>query len=207
MDIETETLPPVMALALDASFGSVERWQEAVRALARTNADAPGLLRLVLLSADGTLALLWQPPGAPLPAGAIELMTLHGAAGQAPSSIDWDGVLQRYRQAAAAASVGLGVAASEAAGAQLLDVRRAGAFEQAATLIEGATWHDPAQVANWAGRLPRDAPVVVYCVLGHEVSQAAALRLRAAGIDARYLEGGIEAWQAQGLPVVPIPGR
>jgi hypothetical protein len=41
--------------------------------------------------------------------------------------------------------------------------------------------------------LPRDAEVVVYCVHGHEVSQAAAKAL-----GAQYLEGGIEAWRAAG---------
>ena len=38
----------------------------------------------------------------------------------------------------------------------------------------------------------RPAQVVVYCVYGLEVSQQAAAQLRAAGWDARYLQGGIE---------------
>jgi Fe-Mn family superoxide dismutase len=49
--------------------------------------------------------------------------------------------------------------------------------------------------------------VVVYCVHGHEVSRATALRLRAAGLDARFLRGGIAAWEAAGLPLQPrTPG-
>jgi hypothetical protein len=39
-------------------------------------------------------------------------------------------------------------------------------------------------------------------VHGHEISRNAAGALRAAGLDARYLEGGIEAWRAQGGPTL-----
>jgi Fe-Mn family superoxide dismutase len=49
--------------------------------------------------------------------------------------------------------------------------------------------------------------VVVYCVHGHEVSRSTAMQLRAAGLRARFLRGGIEGWQAAGLPLVDKPGR
>ena len=87
------------------------------------------------------------------------------------------------------------------AGALLLDVRRTAAYEAAASVIPGSSWHDPAAVAVWAGSLPAGRRVVVYCVHGHEVSQGAAAQLRAAGFNARYLRGGISAWQAAGLPL------
>ena len=51
--------------------------------------------------------------------------------------------------------------------------------------------------------VPRDREIVVYCVYGHEVGRATALRLRAQGIKARFLRGGIDAWQAAGQPVDP----
>ena len=87
------------------------------------------------------------------------------------------------------------------AGALLLDVRRTAAYEAAASVIPGSSWHDPAEVAVWAGSLPAGRRVVVYCVHGHEVSQGTAAQLRAAGFNARYLRGGISAWQAAGLPL------
>ena len=93
----------------------------------------------------------------------------------------------------------------EVAGAVLLDVRRAGMFEQAGTMIPGARWCDPATVATWAGEVPADREVVVYCVYGHEVGRATATRLRAAGVNARYLRGGIDGWQAAGRPLVNKP--
>jgi Fe-Mn family superoxide dismutase len=65
-------------------------------------------------------------------------------------------------------------------------------------LIPGAQWRDPGDVGTWAVQLPRDREVVVYCVYGHEVGRATAMRLCAAGIRARYLRGGIDAWKASG---------
>ena len=99
------------------------------------------------------------------------------------------------------ASEAFGVSADEAAGAMLLDVRRAGVFAQAAHLIPGARWCDPASVKQWAAELPAGREVLVYCVYGHEVGRATALRLRAAGLNARFLRGGIDAWQTAGRPV------
>ena len=51
--------------------------------------------------------------------------------------------------------------------------------------------------------MPIDENVVVYCVYGHEVGRATALRLRAQGVKARFLRGGIDAWQAAGRPLDP----
>ena len=80
----------------------------------------------------------------------------------------------------------------------MLDVRRAGVYAGATSRLPGATWHDPGSVESWASSLPADRDVVVYCVYGHEVGRATALRLRAAGLRARYLQGGIDGWQAAG---------
>ena len=83
----------------------------------------------------------------------------------------------------------------------LLDVRRAGVYEQASTLLPSARWRNPAAVGGWARELPADRKIVVYCVHGHEISRATALRLRAQGLRARYLQGGIAGWQAAGRPL------
>jgi Fe-Mn family superoxide dismutase len=72
-------------------------------------------------------------------------------------------------------------------------------------MLPGARWCDPATVADWAGELPAERAVVVYCVYGHEVSRATAMRLRAAGLKARYLRGGIDGWQGAGRAVVTKP--
>ena len=83
----------------------------------------------------------------------------------------------------------------------LLDVRREAAFEADDRLIAGALRPEGDLVgfaaAHGAGRL-----VVTYCVKGAEVGSDAAARLRAGGHDAGHLEGGIQAWKAQGLPTI-----
>jgi thiosulfate sulfurtransferase len=80
----------------------------------------------------------------------------------------------------------------------LLDVRRRPAFEADPRMISGAVWRDPHRVDAWAAELMPGAPVVVYCVHGHEVSNGVVDRLRDLGFDAALVEGGIEAWRAAG---------
>ena len=78
----------------------------------------------------------------------------------------------------------------------VVDVRRAAAFRDARETIAGALRRDPEAVGEWLKSFPRASSVVVYCVHGHEVSQGVAKALAGHGLDARYLEGGIEAWKA-----------
>ena len=80
----------------------------------------------------------------------------------------------------------------------LIDVRKAPAYLAAPDRIRGALRRDPATVDEWAKSLPVAAPVIVYCVHGHEVSQGVAR-----AIGARYLEGGIEGWRAAGGELEP----
>jgi rhodanese-related sulfurtransferase len=78
----------------------------------------------------------------------------------------------------------------------LVDVRRQAAFEQDPSLIPSALRRLPDAVDSWADALEPWRPVVVYCVRGHEVSQNAATALRSRGLDARFVEGGLERWRA-----------
>ena len=96
-----------------------------------------------------------------------------------------------------------GASADELQGATIFDVRRAAVFEAAVTVLPGAQWRDPAAVQQWSESLEQDQPIVLYCVYGHEVCRATALRLRSQGRNARFLRGGIDAWQKSGLPLVP----
>lgn len=89
-----------------------------------------------------------------------------------------------------------------AAAAVVVDVRRAGVYVAAASVLPRAQWRDPALVAEWARELPAGREVIVYCVYGHEVGRSTAMRLRAAGIEARFLAGGIDGWHAAGRPLV-----
>ncbi len=83
----------------------------------------------------------------------------------------------------------------------ILDVRKAPAFDAAEFTLPGALRRAPEQVADQLDRL-RGKQVVTFCVHGHQVSQNAAQTLRDAGIDARFLTGGIEGWHDAGLPTM-----
>lgn len=84
----------------------------------------------------------------------------------------------------------------------VVDVRRAPAFAKDPAMVTGALRRLPDAVAQWGDAL-RGQSVVVYCVHGHEVSQGAAQQLRERGIAARFLEGGIAQWVAEGGRVEP----
>jgi rhodanese-related sulfurtransferase len=85
----------------------------------------------------------------------------------------------------------------------IVDVREPAAFERDPTLIPGALRLLPDRVADWAPQLEPWRPVVVYCVRGHAVSQNVATALRGHGLEAGFLEGGIEAWRSGGGATPP----
>jgi Fe-Mn family superoxide dismutase len=208
------TMEPAMKLALDASFGSADRWRDEFTAMGKALGGGSGWVLLMFQPREGTLVNQWAADHTHALAGGVPLLALDmyehayhmdfGAAAAAyvdafMANIDWAAVYGRYQLAVHAASEPFG--ADDVGDALLLDVRRAGVFDQARTMIAGARWCDPAAVSAWAAEQPADRDVVVYCVYGHEVGRATAMRLRAAGLNARYLRGGIDGWQAAGRPL------
>jgi rhodanese-related sulfurtransferase len=80
----------------------------------------------------------------------------------------------------------------------VVDVRRKQAFDADPRMIAGATWRDPFAMDDWLKFLPRHRDIVVYCVHGHEISKNSCESVVAAGMRARFLDGGFEAWTASG---------
>ncbi len=80
----------------------------------------------------------------------------------------------------------------------IIDVRRLATFEEAERMISTACWRDHLVADDWAREIPDEKEVVIYCVHGQQVSQAAVTILRARGVKARYLTGGFDAWEAAG---------
>ena len=78
----------------------------------------------------------------------------------------------------------------------VLDVRRAADYAASSETIPGAFWKDPERIDEWITALPRTRDVVIYCVRGGSVSSSVVDRLQAAGIKARFIEGGIEGYKA-----------
>jgi superoxide dismutase, Fe-Mn family len=71
-------------------------------------------------------------------------------------------------------------------------------------MLAGATMHAPAALSRWVEELPRDRPIVAYCICGFQVSGRAVNELRQRGYEARALVGGITAWHAIGGTTVPL---
>lgn len=84
----------------------------------------------------------------------------------------------------------------------IFDVRRREVFEQATDIMPTARWRSHTAPLSPEDRRNHDTPTVVYCAHGHQIGQAAATSLRAAGLDARYLEGGLEAYRVAGGPLI-----
>ncbi len=80
----------------------------------------------------------------------------------------------------------------------VVDVRREADYAASSETIPGALWKNPDKIDAWIGALPLTLDVVVYCVRGGAVSNSVVDRLRAAGVKARFIEGGIEAWKTAG---------
>ena len=69
-------------------------------------------------------------------------------------------------------------------------------------LIPAAVRRKDNLVAGWAGEFAGQA-VIVACAHGGAISAGVAAWLRASGIAAETLEGGVEAWARAGHPAVP----
>jgi rhodanese-related sulfurtransferase len=88
-------------------------------------------------------------------------------------------------------------------GAQVIDVRADHEWE--AGRIAGATHLPLDELAQRAGEIDQERPVLLYCRGGTRSTMAAAA-LADAGYDAAKLSEGIVGWSEAGLPLAPDDG-
>jgi Fe-Mn family superoxide dismutase len=86
----------------------------------------------------------------------------------------------------------------------LLDLCQPRDLPRRTDMLAGAKMHAPAALSKWVAEMPRDRPIVVYCICGFQVSGTAVAELRRLGYDARALVGGITAWHGIGGATVPL---
>ena len=208
-----------LTVALARDFGSTDRWRAEFTALAKAMGGGSGWALLSWSTREARLITHWAADHTHLLAGATPLLALDmyehayhmdfGAKAAAyvdafMQNIRWSAVMQRYAAAVEADARPWSAAPQEInGGVQLIDVRRAAGYAQAPDRLAAAVWHDPALLREWSLELDASKPVLVYCVHGHEVSQSVALALRARGLDARYVAGGIEACRAASMALEP----
>ena len=93
--------------------------------------------------------------------------------------------------------------AAEGLGAPIVDVREPHELVEDGR-VAGAVNIPLGELSARAGEVPRDQPVLLLCRSGAR-SAMAAEALRASGYDAYNIEGGILAWERDGLPVERNP--
>jgi rhodanese-related sulfurtransferase len=86
---------------------------------------------------------------------------------------------------------------------RFIDVRKA--FEWDAGHVEGAVHITLQELPARVAELDAALPIVVTCQIGQR-SGIAAEFLRQQGYDAHNLEGGVERWVGEGLPLVAADG-
>ncbi|MBM3598481.1 MAG: superoxide dismutase [Alphaproteobacteria bacterium] len=213
-----------LADALGRDFGSVERWRAEFVAMGKALGGGSGWVVLTWSARDGRLVNQWAADHTHALAGATPILALdmyehsyhmdYGTKAAAyvdafMANIDWFNVATLYDRCIGAnlTPKALQDLMKAERPPLVLDVRRRPAFEASDAMLPGAVWHAPEQVDAWKGELPRDRDIAVYCVYGHNVGMDTAARLRAQGLNARYLAGGIEAWRDAGQPVQPKGGK
>lgn len=90
----------------------------------------------------------------------------------------------------------------------LIDLRTPEDFALWPVLVPGAIRHTHRDMTGLAAKVG-DRPCVTICAQGRKLSQGAAAWLAVSSADARYLQGGQEAWRALGGPSVmaeAVPG-
>jgi rhodanese-related sulfurtransferase len=86
---------------------------------------------------------------------------------------------------------------------QVIDVREP--YEREAGHIAGTRHIALNELSSAAASLQQDRPVVFYCRVGSR-STMAAQALRAAGLEAYSMEGGLRRWVEEGRPLSPQDG-
>ncbi len=216
--------------AMERDFGSLEKWRAEFVAMGKALGGGSGWVVLAWSARLGRLINQWASDHTQALAGGTPVLALDmyehayhmdfGANAGAyvetfMKNIDWAHVALRFGRAISAEAPSLTQADHEIDVASLraqlsddakapivIDVRRA--EDRDRDVLPGTPWHDMNKVDEWAGALPTDKPVVVYCLYGFWVSQDTAAALRNKGIDARILQGGISAWRGMGYPTEPL---
>ena len=73
--------------------------------------------------------------------------------------------------------------------------------ERAQKFVAGSVSIPLNHLADRAGELPRDRPLLVYCAGGYRSSIAASLLQRQGFTQVSEIAGGIAAWEAANLPL------
>ena len=211
-----------LAAALERDFGSVADWRTQFMACAKAQAGGSGWTLLTWSGRHDRLKIQWAADHTNCLAGGMPILALDmyehayhldfGAKAGAyvdafMKNIHWERVAARHGRAIARQDSWTRPVSDDSTHAVAPEDLRArldrghGETQRHASRCQDPR---PEKLAEWADQLPKDKPVIVYCVYGFQVSGDAVAELRQRGIDARALSGGIAAWHAIGAPTVQL---
>lgn len=223
-----------LARALERDFGSVDRWRAEFTAMGKALAGGSGWVLLTWSERLGRLTNQWAADHAHTLADGVPVLALDmyehayhldfGAKAGAyvdacMRNVHWERIGARYGRAldpsvprtpwpnadvpnVTAAELRARLDSGE--DLTLVDVCLPIDFPRRTDMLPGARFLPPEKIDEWAGDLPRDKPVVAYCIYGFQVSGEATAELQKRGYDVRSLVGGITAWHAMNGPTVPL---
>ena len=214
-----------LAEAIARDFGSLGRWRTEFTAMGRALAGGSGWVLLSRSPRDGTLCNVWAADHTHGLAGGTPILALdlyehayHLDFGTNASAyvdafmanLHWPRLLARFT---GAESRQTSPTIDTLAARHLLDsdstiaVIDARLADDAASVpvrLQGARRAPPDRIEAVAAGLARNSKAIVYCAWGFEIGGDCAARLRAHGIDAVAIAGGLGAWRADGLPTEPF---
>lgn len=218
-----------LAEAIARDFGGFERWREAFSALGRALSSGSGWVLLIWSPRHGRLINYLIENEIEGLAGSVPLVALD--MNEQAYRPDFDSDAAAYLEAllrnlhwdrpAARFAKALGKAGPAEIDERLppetlrdrmavgdvpllLDVCLADDRPKRHDKLPGAIFLGAEEMADWIETLPRDRPIVAYCMYGFQVSGNAVAALRERGHDARMLAGGIASWRAIGGPTEPL---
>jgi Fe-Mn family superoxide dismutase len=221
-----------MAAALERDFGSVARWHAEFTVMGKALAGGSGWVLLTWSDRHGRLVNSWASDHAHCLADGRPVLALDmyehsyhldfGAKAAVyvdafMKNIHWERVATRYARAAQNRASSVASPAPQSIAAEelrarlergddivVLDVCLADDLAKRSDMLPKAQIRAPEAIADWAEKLPRDKPIIAYCVYGFQVSGDAVAELRRRGFNAQNLAGGIAAWHAIAGPTVPL---
>jgi Fe-Mn family superoxide dismutase len=220
-----------LAQAMQSAFGNHQQWHEQFVALANAS-TAPGWV--VMSWSENQQSLVMQTLGEneSVPAGTTALMAIdlfehayeadHGSNRSAyidafTKNLHWDRPAKRFERALAGSSTQattndhdplppelLAQMIERGESPQIIDVCLADDMPKRYDTVPNSLYLQAEKIDDWIKDLPKDKPIVAYCMYGFQVSGNAVNELRSQGYDARMLAGGIATWRALGQPTEPI---
>ncbi len=90
--------------------------------------------------------------------------------------------------------------------AVIYDVRSHGYYDAKATRIQGSRRLEPNALGQREGELPEAKEVYLYCTCIRDATSSRVARtLIGKGVRCAVIQGGLRAWQKEGLPMEPVP--